>query len=329
MATSRNHGSLTEDTLERISQHQDSGALGQNGVRSFAGLPAEGWHRVSSPRARSVTTSSYRTSSPSEKIRKDSRVCVCVCVCVRVCVCGRGGEGGAQEETEKGREIKEPRKESSQERKRNLDGTVENLPLHFSASSPGLGFTSSGAPDLAVFQLSARPLPAAPSPGLRPPLCLPVTSREPGAADSGGAQSQDGDVRPDSPTPAPRAAGLGRRALRYLEKWVLLWSGGPEKLFFALPLGATRRTRGLRQETTPSVHSSFRARDIRPHAPRKEDSGVREANANPDPGRQRMKGSRAPRAFSPGWARADPRRARLTRRKGGGSARGDCRDPQT
>ena len=53
---------------------QDSGALGQNGVRSFAGLPAEGWHRVSSPRARSVTTSSYRVGwEPSWQTIKEKR----------------------------------------------------------------------------------------------------------------------------------------------------------------------------------------------------------------------------------------------------------------
>lgn len=79
-----------------------------------------------------------------------------------------------------------------------MDGTVRNLLSYFSASLLGLGFISFGAPDLAVFQLSTLPLLTTPSPGLRLPLCLPVTYGEPKGADSGEAQSQDTDLPTNS-----------------------------------------------------------------------------------------------------------------------------------
>lgn len=172
---------------------------------------------------------------------------------------------------------------------------------------------------------SALPLPAAPSPGLRLPLCLPVTYR--GARRSGVGRSTKPGHRAAHEFSYTHAPGCRAQPLAGLvcpEKVGPGLAGGTtETILSSLTRRHSQIARTSGGKTTPRLaHSSFTPCDIRPYAPPPERGhGVEEANANPDPDpdpeRQPIKGSKTPVRVLPGVGRDRPEAPRTHPQEGG------------
>lgn len=190
--------------------------------------------------------------------------------------------GGGRKETQRKAEIKDP---SSQERKRNLDGTVRNL-LSTSLLLCWDWVSFLSAP--LTLQSSNSPR----SPSWPPPpqacaclcVCLSLTgSPKERIWEKHKARAQ---ICPqihlyNIPQAARHSPSQNWCIFR---KWVLVLFGWPEELFFPLPLGTTNKTRGLKGKIKPHlVYSSSTPRDIRSVRPPKRGHGGRRGGREPRP----------------------------------------------